>query len=613
MRAFLFGAFIMVLLVAVYPVRGIDEAITPQYNTWTQTDWSGGIGPDIITDPKNVNRYYQSDDALTPFGEIGLGVTPENMTLNDFGVVDIRDVTLDMSVSWYLIAANEPGGGNNRCKVYWMDAIDPYPDIFVAQDFPPVGGDYPVQINCIETTYDYYAFAGVEMSGGYAGVYTTIVHPVNGMIYPWTYIGGPGDPGDTTPTATCTNIYSVYGASDNLLIATGDSGYIFHFDGASFSPIHLNGAETIHSFEPLEPYFLVAVTSPNGNYYTAPLFYPNDESYWNDFPRSVPSTNLYDAVTVDTYFYGAAGGPAVVYRQSHTQENLTASGELPGSPDAVYSVGRLGNLVIAGSGPDGLIYGSRNTGDSWATAVDLGANTNVNTIFIMGGAYSPHVAHACADGDNGGLHRLKSADDCYLVSAALDVGENDPVFGKISWDIDENEGYYNVKVRTFNEDDFSDVDDWDDVAECPESGSELAELASVTRGDRYLQYRVELTPSDDTRESPIFKEIRLEYGSLNYGGLLPDEAVFALPNPIVNGACDFYFSLAEAADVKIKIYDIKGRFVDAVSGHRDATEQQESISWNATGVAPGVYVYRVFAETADGSTDSVVKKVAILK
>lgn len=598
-------SFTITPLSAIADVADVKE--TPRFNTWTQTDWSGDSGIDVITDPNNVSGYYSSTAALTPTGEIGIGVTVENMT-SQFGPLDVRDIELTLNVQWYLLAVNEPGG-SNPCKVYWGDALDPNPVIFIAADFPPVGGDTPVRINCLETTYDFQVFAGVEMSGGYAGVYTTAVHPDDGMIYPWTYIGGPGDPGDTTPTATCTDIYSVYGTSDNLLIATGDSGYLFYFDGSSFVPIHLDGADTIHHIDPLDPYFILALTGPNGNYYMAPKYYP---IYWGATPESAPSSDLYDSFVFDTYFYGAAGGPAAVYRQIHTGDDLVETGELPDEPGIIYGLGRLGNLLIAGSGPNGLIYGSRDYGDKWAVAIDLGENTNVNTIFVMDGAYSPHVAHAAADGDNGGLHRLKSADEGILVSSALDTGGKDSFFGEIHWDVDKNEGEEVVMVRTCNNRDFSNAPAWDENATCPESGFDLDELASVNRGDRYLQYRVELTPSL-TKESPIFKEIRLEYGNLDYEGLLPDDTVFALPNPIVNGTCDFYFFLAEAADVKIEIYDIKGRLVDTVSGYHNATELQQSISWNAAGVAPGVYAYRVFARAADGTTDSVVKKVAVLK
>ncbi|MCP4231245.1 MAG: T9SS type A sorting domain-containing protein, partial [bacterium] len=547
-------------------------------------------------------------DVLRPTGEVGLGVTDENMTV-DYGPLDVTDIELTMDVKWYLVTVNEPVG-SNPCKVYWGDALDSDPDIFIAANFPPVGGDLPIRINCVTATYDYRVFVGVEMEGGYAGVYSTVLDPNNGLVNPWAYLGGPGDPGDTIPTNACTDVYSVYGFSDQLLIATGNSGYIFFYNGTSFTPIRLNGADTIHHFDPLDPYFVLALTGPNGNYYMAPKYYP---VYWDTPPSTVPSTDIYDSIVFDNYFFGATGGPAVVYRQTHTDENLVETGELPENPDEVYSLGRLGNLLIAGSGPDGLIYGSRDFGDNWATAVDLGANTDVNSIFIMGGAYSPHVAHAAASGDNGGLHRMKSADTCELISSALDVSGKDSLFGKVYWDVDKNEGEETVKVRTFNVRDFTDAPVWDDIEKCPESGSELIELSSVTRGDKYLQYRIELTPSEDTSESPVFKEIRLEYGNLEFDSLIPKNGVFAFPNPVVGSECEFYFSLADAAEVTVEIYDLKGRLVDTVSGYGDASTHQESVAWDVTGVAPGVYTYRISARTAAGVSDSVVKKVAILK
>ncbi|MCP4230927.1 MAG: hypothetical protein GY771_12390, partial [bacterium] len=45
---------IIILAIVVFSAYADTEMVEPRYNTWTQTDWSGKSGLDIITDPNDV-------------------------------------------------------------------------------------------------------------------------------------------------------------------------------------------------------------------------------------------------------------------------------------------------------------------------------------------------------------------------------------------------------------------------------------------------------------------------------------------------------------------------------------------------------------------------------
>jgi len=78
------------------------------------------------------------------------------------------------------------------------------------------------------------------------------------------------------------------------------------------------------------------------------------------------------------------------------------------------------------------------------------------------------------------------------------------------------------------------------------------------------------------------------------------------PNPF-NPSTIIRFNLIKGSNVKIIIYDAAGREV-AVAANRQFSEGINSVSFNASGLASGIYFYRIYA---DGFTD--IKKMIILK
>lgn len=91
---------------------------------------------------------------------------------------------------------------------------------------------------------------------------------------------------------------------------------------------------------------------------------------------------------------------------------------------------------------------------------------------------------------------------------------------------------------------------------------------------------------------------------------LPEESVFAYPNPASRGPVAIRFYLGEASPVELRVYDLAGNEV-----HRAQTSGQGGMDnewvWDASDVAPGVYFCRV--QAAQGGKEVVeFCKVAII-
>ncbi|UCE26265.1 MAG: T9SS type A sorting domain-containing protein [Candidatus Coatesbacteria bacterium] len=612
---------ITVVLLIFYVSSFSDETAVglavPQYDTWTQTDWSGEYGGEylVVSNPDiKYNDYYDAYATLTPFGEISVGLYSQNIQIRQ-GVTGVRDLVF--APTGHLIAAADMRVGDDtagRVLFVWVESWAE--EWQLAPGFPPNAyGDTPIRVNSLEVTYDAYVFAGVTMRGGYAGVYRSLLTE-EGITQPWEYLGGPGNPQDNPPTAKCTDVLSVYGLSDGLLVATGDSGRLFYYDGNDFTPIVLPDTETVHGLYRIEPYFVKALTGPEGLQYFSHVSYPFDWSVeeWG----ALDSADLYDSVSFGNYNYIGAGGPARVYRQAGLSDPV-ATGDLRGDPEAVYCLGHVGNLILAGTGPSGILYGTRDNGNSWAVVSKIGEQTAILGIDDLG-SYVPWLAFGCAAGDAGGFYFFAAPEFAYLESSALDVGAEDSTFGVITWDANDNGGIVEVYVRTFDafdEDNNPIAPTWEEIPPVPFSGFKMENMDEymegiVNRGDKYLQYGIFLG-SSPTGESPVFEEIRLNYGSLGYESLLTEDEVYAYPNPVTNDICELHYALSEDADVTAEVYDLKGRLVWSAKAHGTALQPRERFEWDTSNIAPDVYFFRISARTADGDADAVVKKLAVLK
>ncbi len=639
----------MLLVAFAYAIETDIAASDPTKKTWRQTDWSGQAGVEFIEEDniETFAGYYTEGSTMLPAGDLEVGVYQGYINIfneeRDPGYANVNDIVL--CAIGIILAADIPTESPSA-QIYYANFEDwsDKPWGRNVSSFPAAHGDTVSEINSLAVTsvdfsQELFLYAGVTMSGGYAGLYVgDILYDQNGIyeITNWTYLDGPGNPADNPPTTSCTDIYALDGYPDHVLCATGDSGVISYYDGTGFTAAFVSNDETAYEIsfpDPITP-AIIALTGPKGNVYTGYFLYPYDSNFWvhepdppEENPVTLGSNDIYDHFVFGNYHYYAGGSPAIVYRRGG-ESGIEPTGDLPsdfsGAPTAVYSLGHVGNLVLAGTGDYGVLYGTRDNGVRWAPArAVVRDDTRIVTMLDLGALY-PLIVLAGAEGEYGGLYVFAAPELAVLESSALHIDANDTHFGRVTWDADLNDGIVIVQVRTFNNPDTSDATPWlipdpddpDEVILNPDTvidnGHRMEAIPSVDRGDRYLQYHIVLV-SSDTGESPIFNEIRLGFGSLGYDSLLPEDHIHAVPNPVTGNVCDIHYALSADAEVTAEVYDINGRLVWSGSEVGHGLESGQFIPWNTSDVAPGVYVYRVFAQTGGGETDSAVKKVAVLK
>ncbi|RPH30596.1 T9SS C-terminal target domain-containing protein, partial [bacterium] len=73
------------------------------------------------------------------------------------------------------------------------------------------------------------------------------------------------------------------------------------------------------------------------------------------------------------------------------------------------------------------------------------------------------------------------------------------------------------------------------------------------------------------------------------------------------------YDIPKNAHVNVVIYDVLGRVVTTLVNEVKAASRH-TVEWNASGVATGVYFYRMTAKPVDGSRDfHAVKKLLLVK
>jgi hypothetical protein len=102
------------------------------------------------------------------------------------------------------------------------------------------------------------------------------------------------------------------------------------------------------------------------------------------------------------------------------------------------------------------------------------------------------------------------------------------------------------------------------------------------------------------------------------GDFLPEEQVYAWPNPARDNIVNFHYYVNANADVTVDIYSIEGKKVETLSGRgqggRPAHQTNSNvIQWDITNIASDLYVFKLTAiSDVDGETRSVLNKFAIV-
>lgn len=132
------------------------------------------------------------------------------------------------------------------------------------------------------------------------------------------------------------------------------------------------------------------------------------------------------------------------------------------------------------------------------------------------------------------------------------------------------------------------------------NSSELKEYTSMDSnpfaGTSY--YRLKQTDFDGRFTYSDIKAVNLE----NENAF--DIALY--PNP-ASGPVTIAFNLSQAVEVTLEVFDVTGRFVTTIA-HNHFEEENNEVSWNASGVNPGIYFIRMETETY-----GAMKKIFVIK
>ena len=95
------------------------------------------------------------------------------------------------------------------------------------------------------------------------------------------------------------------------------------------------------------------------------------------------------------------------------------------------------------------------------------------------------------------------------------------------------------------------------------------------------------------------------------GALFADDEVYTYPNPSRGDTVTFKFRVAHKAYVRVEVYNVAGEKVASLAKADCPAGQASEIAWNVKGIASGVYVYRLEAQSSVGEK-SVTKKLAVI-
>ncbi|APW60323.1 hypothetical protein [Paludisphaera borealis] len=171
----------------------------------------------------------------------------------------------------------------------------------------------------------------------------------------------------------------------------------------------------------------------------------------------------------------------------------------------IFALARLGDRLLVGTGPDGLLYEVRED-DNESTPV-----AKLDTGQILSLLAEPNGGLLIGTGDPGSVVRLSPsfADHGELVSDVFDA-KLPSRFGALSWRGDTPEGSsIAVQVRSGNVGEPDETwSDWSAEQKNPEQAS------AQTRSGRFVQYRAKLSTTDP-RHTPELRGVSLSYRSTN--------------------------------------------------------------------------------------------------
>jgi photosystem II stability/assembly factor-like uncharacterized protein len=514
--------------------------------SWLQTDWSGGPGQLGWADP---SKYYDGQfvDGYRHSGNLTLEA-PEDIfweaTAALPGAASVHALLVDGAT---IYAGGDIAGG--------------YAVLFVTTDR---GTSWDTTSSLPGgTAVRALAMQGSSLYVGCEGYDCVAVSSNNGETWAASAV-----------LTGVTGIHALLCASDNSVYAgctDGLDGLVFRStDGGTSwaTPDTLAFASSVFALMQAGTGYVYAGTGENGDVFRT----TNSGVTWFNTGEMTGVTGvecLYE--DVDNRQYAGTRPGAQVYRTTDgggLWMPVTQFGSTGNVTSALVS--DLGYVYLVGTFDVPIIVKTSDHGATWDTAAAL---VGVSDIWSI--VEDPEGILYAGTAPNGEVYRSGYHTDGYLVSSVFDA--NGDSFGVISWSDSLSNQTLTVKIRTDTLPDMSTAAAW---GSCPPAvnGGDISNLPSVVDGQRYMQYRLELSTGDRSISPALkwisttyFKDIR-DMGALR----IVRPAQFILPKVLLNPKARF----KNYGDVTDQFWALCR--IDTITG---ATVYRDSIS--VSSLSPG--------------------------
>jgi M6 family metalloprotease-like protein len=135
--------------------------------------------------------------------------------------------------------------------------------------------------------------------------------------------------------------------------------------------------------------------------------------------------------------------------------------------------------------------------------------------------------------------------------------------------------------------------------------SGYVQLVKISKDEKKISW------TNDAANLLGIRTSELPSGSFYKDEFLPKDKVYNWPNPVYGDKTFFRVYVSEDANVRIKIYDLSGDFVDEISGNALGGVDNEFI-WNVNGIQSGIYFAKVEVNSKSKSDFKIIK-VAVVK
>lgn len=408
---------------------------------------------------------------------------------------------------------------------------------------------------------------------------------------------------------------------DDRFVACGANGTVLYTEDTGINWSDASGnlpAKNLYSIDVLDADTWFVCGADLSIYYTT-----NGGSSWTTDNTGTPGLNFYGVSMLDQNTGWAVGdvvgGYAVVYRKSSGTWNRFSTG-LSSATSPLLDVDVWSTSEGVCCGEDGLAYYLYSGGSQWRKVNGLGSE-DINALDFMNDTEGWMVAdngviyHSTNGGVSYSTDDNRAADDnldlygvffhddggggwgwaCGDFNARLVYGDFTPVRDGeltathhaegclLSWTVTSGESAACELERR------RDDGPWLPLTTEPLSGERTRYLDRQPQPGETCEYRLRVTLADGER---------LTLGPVEYRRPAAAESFTlrpAYPNPLSCGATlQLEFELAEAADVRLAVYDLAGRRL-ALLVDGPLAAGRHTTNWSTVGNAPGLYLLRLEA------------------